>query len=31
MDKQIDKLGELFIEYDDILNDYNIKKYAMHI
>jgi hypothetical protein len=26
MDKQIDKLGELFIEYDDILNDYNIKK-----
>ena len=26
MDKQIDKLGEIFIEYDDILNDYNMKK-----
>jgi len=25
MDNQIDKLGELFIEYDDILYDYNIK------
>ena len=26
MDKQIDRLGEIFIEYDDILNDYNMKK-----